>query len=323
LLAITPPLHKGKPARSRVGADRRAQGQPARSVGVGRVGNEDDAVVLVGGDGLFTPPLAAEGQPGGLREVQAQFGGAQLHQAFAQQVVEVGDQAGQRARAHALPGQQTRQLADARCQLHHAVDAFGGAQLAADALHRQARVREQIALGDDADQPFVLDHRHVAQRVAAHQERGVLRGVLAGERAHRLAHDLLDGGLQRALRQGHAVQHVVARQDAQHALLTVHHHDRADAPLRHGAQRQLQRHVGADREHLLAHQLGERLLHRLLGQRHVARLPTLLLAGQLQQLQHALAQGRRQRRADPAPPRAPPRRECTRGKRRPRPRRWP
>jgi hypothetical protein len=132
-----------------------------------------------------------------------------------QAVVEVADQLGQLARRHALRQQlrAKRRMSAAAC--------FSSATLSAPSIaapscaataaaartgHARRRCRRRGRLGDG----------HMAHAFARHQQRRVVRTLrLDVERVHRRAHHVGDRHVQAALRQHHAVEHVVAGQDAQ------------------------------------------------------------------------------------------------------------
>jgi hypothetical protein len=180
-----------------------------------------------------------------------------------------------------------------------------GADRAADLLDRQPLQREQVALGNDADHPAFarvrvvgLGHREVADAVARHRERRVLRGVVGGQADHRRAHHLADRGGQRHAGQRDAVKHVVAGQDAARAaVVVVEHQHRADAHVAHRAQRLRQRRARGHPEGRAPHQPAQRRLERLLGQRlrgvgHLQRAPR-----QLEEMLHAAVEEVGKRRA--------------------------
>ena len=158
-------------------------------------------------------------------------------------------------------------------------------------------MREQVALGEDVDDPAFAQHRHMAQAVARHQHRRVRQPVLHVERVHRLAHDFADRPAQGPLRQRHAAEDVVARQDAEHLALIAQHQHRAHAPLVHRAQGLGQRRAGRAGQRRLGREVGKPGFERLLRQRLRRKRSLRGAPRELEKAQHAAVQEVGERRA--------------------------
>ncbi len=149
-------------------------------------------------------------------------------------------------------------------------------------VNRHALHREQVTFGHHAHYGAVARHRHMPNRVARHQQRCILGRVLHGEREYGRGHDLRNRRFQRQPCQHHAVEHVVAGQDAQRRAFGVQHQHGADLALVHGGQGLRQRRLGCHADRRLECEIAKPRFQRLLGQglRRHARLHGL--ARQLQ-----------------------------------------
>ncbi len=193
-------------------------------------------------------------------------GCGEFDQTLRDEVVEVADQSGQLARAHALGEQVAHQPADVGGDHGQRGDIAGGTCGRADLLDRELVQRVEVALGDDADDAPALGHRHVAHAALRHQQHRVLRGMRHTQRVHRLRHDALDRRVQRQLRKRDAAEQVVAGQDAQRRAGGVGDQHRADGPLVHLLQGRAQRRLRRDGRRRPHDEPAQRRLHRLLGQ---------------------------------------------------------
>ena len=259
-----------------------------------------DAVVLVGRDGLLAATLAAERQPAERLRIRLELRAGERQQAGRQLVVQVADQPRQLRGSDTLGDEVMRQPTDVG--RHHAepLDAVGPADRHRELPHREPVQREQVAFRDHAKHASAasgpLHHRDVADRVLRHQQGRVGCRVVGVERAHVARHHRADRGRQRHLGQDHAADEVGACQDAAEAIaargIGLDHDDRTDVRLVHAAERLAQRRVGrAGQGPARAHQFAQHGVHGALGARlrGVGRLQ--LLARQIEQrTQAALAE---------------------------------
>ncbi len=141
----------------------------------------------------------------------------QRHQALGQHVVEVADQLGELARAHALAEQVAREAADVGGHSLQRARIRRRADRRADLLQRQALQREQVALGDDADDAALLvGHRHMADAVAATSAAPRPARCAAGRACAPAGSSRCSiGAVSGNARQRDAAEDVVARQDAE------------------------------------------------------------------------------------------------------------
>ena len=234
----------------------------ARGLALGRRGvvRENQRVVLVGGDGLFTAAFGAQGQPAQIAQVNLVLLRLEDQQAFGQHIVEVADQGRQLARLHALAEQVSGKAADLVGHQLQRGHVGAGPHAGTEGQQADALQREQVTFRQNARNAPLPRNRHMANAVAGHQQCGILRGVLRCQGSHRLDHHLRDRRLQRHLGQCHPVHHVMARQDAQNLAIGVHHEDRANLFQMDGLQRLAQGRVGCAADRLTADQRAQRCL---------------------------------------------------------------
>jgi hypothetical protein len=162
---------------------------------VGPLGQHvDDAVILVGGQGLLVAALGAEGQPGVFDAVQVVAVEVELEDAAGEGVVEGRDELGELLGADALGEQVEGQLADVAAGALQGLDVGGALDAGADLAQADALQREQVALGDHALQPvFGIDHQDVAHAVGGHLEGCVVGAGAAAQGVGRGGHHVGDG----------------------------------------------------------------------------------------------------------------------------------
>ena len=195
-------------------------------------GHEDQAVVLVRGEGLLHPSFGTESQPAvAARQLVGCF--HQGQDALGHPVVEGGDQVGELHRAHALQVHAPAGFADGGDdggQGGHRFGLFDGGGQGAEAgplAHEDVPFRNH-----PQQQTFVIDHRHVADAPGGHLQGGFRQGVggIQGDRAG--AHD---PGRRQVLgaAQGQGAAHQVGLGDDAHGPALFHHHHRTRLLLGH------------------------------------------------------------------------------------------
>jgi hypothetical protein len=173
LLAMILPLHSGKPQRSRSRLTSRAKVQetplhPRRPLGgIGR--HEDDAVILVGAEGLLVAPFGTKGQPGPFDAVEIVLFQIELDDAAGQRIVQRRNELGQLFGTNALGQHVESQLADIGSGLQQGIDVVGAVDGLANLAQADALQREQVALRNDTGQlAFGIGDQHVADAVGGH-----------------------------------------------------------------------------------------------------------------------------------------------------------
>ena len=117
-----------------------ALAQGGRRLSGGNV--EDDAVVLIGAEGLLEPPFAAERDPAECHVIQRMARQCQLDHAAGHAVVQFGDELRKRLGAYALGQQVAREQTDAGRRALHVGDTHGCRDVCADPAQAQALERE-------------------------------------------------------------------------------------------------------------------------------------------------------------------------------------
>ena len=286
------PLHSGKPQRSRSLLTSLAKARKRLRSSSNRIlvgGDEDDAVILVGAEGLLVAAFRAKGQPGPFdaREIVVVEG--ELDDAAGQRVVERRDELRQLLGADALCQHVERELADVGGRLFQRRDVLRGLDRLADLAQRDTLQREQVALGDDAGQAaFGIGHRHVPDAVGRHRQHCIVGSRVLLEDQRLARHGLADRRRQRQIGEDDAVEQVVAGEHADRLPVLAGDHQRADAGLGHGFQRCPHRRRRCHEDRIARADAGERRIERLLLAGALGELLLQLLAGLLQQAGHVL-----------------------------------
>ncbi len=228
------------------------------------MGDEQQPVVLVGGEGLLEPALAAEGEPAPADAVERVPLAHQLDQPLADAVVEHRDEQRQPFRRHPFLDQRAGQAAHPTGQRGQRLDVARQADLQRQFAEPEPLQREQGPLGDDADQPVLVGDQHVPDPVLDHQQRRFVRRCVRRQGQRLGDHQPGDRLVEVEVR--HRPQQVALGEHAERPAVTVDDDDGADMGFVHPLQ------GGADGEGLIAD-------HRLAAQQGAQRLRQRLLFG--------------------------------------------
>ena len=136
-------------------------------------GFEEDAIVLVGMQGLLAAPLAAEAQPAERHAGVAAFGYGQLDHPAYRVVVEQRDDLGDLGRGGAVSEHALYQLTDLAAHLHQRIKAWRVADGPRQVYQVDPLQRKQITLGNHATQPLVIHQADVGDVPFGHRHGGI------------------------------------------------------------------------------------------------------------------------------------------------------
>ena len=181
----------------RIDALRQRQQGFAQAIGLAAPGqHKQDAVVLIGLEGLLLATLAAERQPGKGQVRRARFRQHQFDSAACHVVVEQRDDLRELGDRDAL----RQHLVDQPVNIARVARQTGDIRRLGDNPRQpgepDALQGEQIALRHDSAQPAFLHHAHMTNRFARHHQRRRVHRIRWRERGHLGGHDLLDRGIK-------------------------------------------------------------------------------------------------------------------------------
>ncbi|MND62412.1 hypothetical protein D3C80_536960 [compost metagenome] len=261
-------LAQGKAALRQVVVDQLGQGQQhladLGSMG-GVAGFEQDAVVLVGVQGLFTPPFAAKAQPAERDTRVALLCNGQFDDPADHVVIEQGDDLGDLAGGGAVGQHALDQLTDITAQGSQAFDAWGMANGAGEVYQVNPLQGKQIAFGHHAAQALFLDQAHMGDMPFGHGDGGIKSAGIGAQGKRCLGHVSVDGFAQLGAGVGNHLTQIAQGKDPQGGLLCVDDHDAADLLLVHLFHRLAQRRVRRAGDRMAHRQFAQACVERILG----------------------------------------------------------
>ena len=188
-------LAQGEAAGVEVTVDTLGQRQRATADvrGLGGIGGlEENAVVLVGVQGLLLAPFAAEAQPGERHAWIAHMRDGQFDDPTHRVIVEQGDDAGDLRRRGTVGQHVVDQLLDAGADDHQGVDAIGMADGLGQMHEVHALQGKQVALGDHTAQQAVVHHADMSDMPLGHGDGRIERGGVRRQVERIVGHELGD-----------------------------------------------------------------------------------------------------------------------------------
>ncbi|MNX98263.1 hypothetical protein D3C86_1306640 [compost metagenome] len=224
-------LAQGEAAQRQALVDLLGNGQQlaANLGGMGRIpGFEQNAVVLIGVQGLLATAFAAETQPAERHAGVAFFGEGQFDHPAHGVVVEQGDDVGDLRRRRAVGQHALDQLTDFAPQRHQVFHFLGIADGARQVHQVDPLQGKQIALGNHAAQALVLDQADMGNVTLGHGNRRVECTVIRRQEERRPGHVPFDGFVEITAAVGHGLAQVAQGENPQWRLEFIDHHDAAD-----------------------------------------------------------------------------------------------
>ncbi len=220
-----------------VHASREGREALSHSLGIAIRGiRKDDAVVLVGGQGLLVPALRPEREPAEWLPPRPTCHLLELDDTRGQQVVQRRHDPRELLGRNALRQKRTPQLPHRAGAHHQLLQGVGTPDRRAHRSQAHALQCEEVGLGDDSCGLSRLGDDEMVEAMARHRQRGF-------ERHHRdrkadgvPRHDAVDGCVDTVFTQRDAVPEVAQREDARRRPVQSSHEYRSDAFALHRRQ---------------------------------------------------------------------------------------
>ncbi|MOA08102.1 hypothetical protein D3C78_1278420 [compost metagenome] len=191
-------------------------------------GFEQNAVVLIGVQGLLATAFTAEAQPTEWHAGITFFGEGQFDHPAHGVIVEQGNDVGDLCRRRAMGQHAFDQLADFAPQRHQVFHLRCVADGARQVHQVDPLQGKQIALGNHAAQALVLDQADMGDVTLGHGNRRVECTVVRRQEKRRSGHVPFDGFVEISAAVGHGLTQVAQGENTQWHLEFIDHHDAAD-----------------------------------------------------------------------------------------------
>ncbi|MNJ34450.1 hypothetical protein D3C77_291640 [compost metagenome] len=205
---------------------------------MGRIASlENDAVVLIGVQGLFAAAFTAKAQPTERHARVALVLDGQFDHSAHGVVVEQGDDLGDLRRRRPMGQHAFDQLADFTAQRYQAFDARGMANGSGQMDQVDPLQGEQVTLGDHAAQAFVFHQADVGDVPLGHGN-GCIEGAGLGAQVERVGGHVAANGLGKVgTGVGHHLAQVAQGEDTNGKALGIDDHDAAHLLFMHQGYR--------------------------------------------------------------------------------------